>query len=178
MAKAYLGLGSNLGNREKNLKDCIKKIKTLKGIKLLSASRFYETEPAGGPPQPKYLNAAIAIETHLSPRKLLKRLQEVESSSGRLRDVKWGARTLDIDILLYDNQIVTDDDLIIPHIMMHERLFVLKPLCEIAANVKHPILNKTITKLMYDIKNIKGACPIHPYPNPSPTAMKGRRGEG
>lgn len=160
MAKAYLGLGSNLGDREKNLKDCIEKIGTFKDIKLLNVSRVYETEPVGGPPQPGYLNAAFVIETSLSPQKLLRRLQKVESSFGRLRDVKWGPRTLDIDILLYDNEIVTDDDLVIPHTLMHERLFVLKPLCEIAADVKHPILNKTIAELMLDIKSNEGPYPV------------------
>lgn len=161
MAKAYLSLGSNLGDREKNLKDCIERLKTLRGVKLLCASRFYETKPVGGPPQSGYLNAAIAIETSLSSQELLKILQEVETSFGRLREVKWGPRTLDIDILLYDNEVVNDDDLIIPHALMHERMFVLEPLSEIAADVKHPILNKTIAELMHDIKSNNGTYLIY-----------------
>jgi 2-amino-4-hydroxy-6-hydroxymethyldihydropteridine diphosphokinase len=153
MVKAYLGLGSNLGNREKNLKGCIKRLKVLRGVKLLCASQFYENEPVGGPPQPSYLNAAVAIETSLNPKELLKILQGVESSFNRLRNVKWGPRTLDIDILLYGNEIVTDDDLVIPHTLMHERLFVLKPLSEIAADAKHPILDKTIAELLISFRS-------------------------
>ena len=103
----------------------------------------------GGPKQPPYINAVVALRTNLSPIKLLQACQEIEISLGRERDVEWGPCTMDIDILLYNGSIISDDNLQVPHPLMHERIFVLKPLKEIAPNLMHPVMEKTI-EVLYD----------------------------
>lgn len=137
--RAYLGLGSNLGDRDGNLRGALEMLGAREGITVAEASSFIETDPVGGPEgQPKFVNAAAAVDTTLSPRELLGACQEVERALGRERgpdEVRWGPRTIDIDILLYGEQVVDEPDLQIPHPRMHEREFVLVPLAQIAPEV-------------------------------------------
>ncbi|MEP9410936.1 MAG: 2-amino-4-hydroxy-6-hydroxymethyldihydropteridine diphosphokinase [Candidatus Brocadia sp.] len=147
MVHVYVGLGSNVGDRERNLFSAYGHIISTEGIQPLKLSRFYETAPVGGPPQPMFLNAALGITTGLSSHQLLERFRHIENLMGRVRKEKWGPRTIDIDILLYGDEIVNDDQLKIPHPLMHVRLFVLEPLVEIAPNVVHPVFKKTIFRL-------------------------------
>ncbi|HLF18489.1 MAG TPA: 2-amino-4-hydroxy-6-hydroxymethyldihydropteridine diphosphokinase [Candidatus Omnitrophota bacterium] len=130
----YLGLGSNLGNRQENLTKAIALLKE-KGITVLAHSSVIETDPVGGPPQGKYLNAVIQISTHLSANELLSVCQSVEKQMGRVKTVPNGPRTIDIDILLYDNVVLTSASLTIPHPRMFERAFVMMPLKEIAPHI-------------------------------------------
>jgi len=148
-ATVYLGLGSNVGDREEYIEQAIFLLDKNPNVQLLKHSSNYETEPEGGGNQPPFINAAVSLKTKLSPHKLLDLCQEIEATLGREREVEWGPRTIDIDILLYGNEIVSDDKLQIPHPLMHERLFVLKPLREIAAQVMHPVLEKSVEAL-YD----------------------------
>ena len=131
MAVIYLGLGSNLGNRGQQLNRAIELIKQ-SGIKVSKVSSYIETDPVGGPVQGKFLNAAAMAETNLSPIELLKTLQSIEATMGRVRTVVNAPRPIDIDILLYDNLALQSQDLTIPHPRMHRRAFVLNPLKEIA----------------------------------------------
>ncbi len=151
-ARAFLGLGSNIGNREEYLHRAYTRICGLEGVQALQLSRFYETIPVGGPPQPMFLNAALTIRTVLSPHQLLKQLQRIETDMGRTRTVRWGPRTIDIDILLYGDVIISDGQLTIPHPLMHTRLFVLEPLAEIAPDAIHPIYQKTVLQLYLQIQ--------------------------
>ena len=151
MVHVYIGLGSNMGDRARNLCSAYNYISTIEGIQPLRLSRFYETAPAGGPPQPMFLNAVLSIKTLMSPHQLLERFQHIETLMGRVRTVKWGPRNIDIDILLYGDEVVDDEQLKIPHPLMHTRLFVLEPLVEIAPNVVHPILKKTIIQLYKEL---------------------------
>ncbi|MCK4276702.1 MAG: 2-amino-4-hydroxy-6-hydroxymethyldihydropteridine diphosphokinase, partial [Phycisphaerae bacterium] len=133
---AYIALGSNLGDRAETIMTAIKMISEIAGIKVRRISQFVETNPAGGPPdQPKYFNAAAKIDTYLSPHQLLEELQGVERALGRRRqeEQRWGPRTCDLDILLMDQMVVQSEELTIPHPRMHERVFVLRPLSDIAA---------------------------------------------
>ncbi|MFN3530951.1 MAG: 2-amino-4-hydroxy-6-hydroxymethyldihydropteridine diphosphokinase [Candidatus Brocadia sp.] len=148
----YIGLGSNVGDRTRNLLSAYDHIISTEEIQPLRLSRFYETTPCGGPPQPMFLNTVLGIKTALSPHQLLERFQRIESTMGRVRTVKWGPRNIDIDILLYGNKIVDDEHLKIPHPLMHTRLFVLEPFAEIAPNVVHPILKKTILQLYKELQ--------------------------
>lgn len=148
----YIGLGSNMGDRAKNLFSAYDHITATKGIHPLRLSRFYETAPVGGPPQPMFLNAALGIKTSLSPHQLLERFQHIENLMGRVRRERWGPRIIDIDILLYGDEIVHDDLLKTPHPLMHTRLFVLEPLVEIAPNVVHPVLKKTILQVYKELQ--------------------------
>jgi len=150
---AYLGLGSNVGDREEYIEQAIFLLSKAPGIKMRKKSANYETEPEGNTDQPQFLNAAVEIQTTLDPYKLLTVLHETENALGRERDVEWGPRTIDLDILLYDDQIMSDDKLQIPHPLLHERLFVLKPLSEIAPNAMHPALEKTILDIYEERKN-------------------------
>ena len=131
MAVCYLGVGSNLGNRRKNIKKALDYLAKTKRIKIEKTSRIYETEPVGGPPQDKFLNAAIKIKTSLTPQLLLEVLKKIEKDLGRKNTVRWGAREIDLDILLYGNKVIKIKNLVIPHPRMFEREFVLKPLREI-----------------------------------------------
>ncbi len=143
----YLSIGSNMGDKEKNLNDGIEYIKKNEGVRVLKVSSFIETPPYGGVEQDDFLNGAVKLETLLDPHDLLTLLHKAEDNAGRVRDVRWGPRTLDMDIVLYDNVIVDDEDLTIPHADMTNRDFVLRPLKEIAPNAMHPVLRKTVSEL-------------------------------
>lgn len=132
MLTCYLGIGSNLGDRRKNIKLAIKKIKALKATKVIKSSNLMETKPVGGPAgQASFLNGALKIKTRLSPLILLRKLKKIEKELGRIKTVHDGPRTIDLDILLYGDRIINRKDLKIPHPKMFEREFVLKPLREI-----------------------------------------------
>jgi len=128
---AFLGLGSNLGDRLANLKAAVDALQAEPGLRVAASSRVWETTPVGGPPQPDYLNAVIRIETDLSARDLLDIARRVESRLGRIRKERWGARTIDVDVLLYDEEEIDEPDLMVPHPRIMQRAFVLLPLLEL-----------------------------------------------
>ena len=134
---AYVALGSNLGDRLELLRVAARRLDAARGIDVIRSSRVYETEPVG-PPQPPYLNAVIQVATTLTPHELLEAARGVEDSLGRVRAERWGPRTIDVDILVYDELIVDEPDLEIPHPRMHERGFVLVPLGELDADAMLP----------------------------------------
>ena len=154
-AKVYLGLGSNVGDREEFIEQAIFLLEKNPDIQVTKRSSNYETEPEGGAEQPPFINAAVSIITKLPAEKLLEICQEIETALGRDREMEWGPRTIDIDILLYDDQIISEDKLQIPHPLMHERMFVLKPLKEIAPSAIHPVLEKSIEDL-YEERKAEG----------------------
>lgn len=145
-----IGLGSNMGRREKNITAALHALETTRGIEVAKVSSLYETEPVGGPEgQEKYLNAAAMLRTSLSPRRLLALCQHIENTLGRNRQIEWGPRTIDLDILCFGGEIISEPDLMIPHPLMHERRFVLEPLVEIAPDFIHPAMQDSIRGL-YD----------------------------
>ena len=144
----YIGLGSNLGDREGNLRDALELMNAEPSITVRRVSSFIDTQPVGGPPQGSYLNAVAEVETALEPRELLDALQRIERSLGRVRTVRWGPRTIDLDIVLLGDAVVDEPGLEIPHPRMHEREFVLRPLCELAPGALHPRLRKTAAELL------------------------------
>jgi 2-amino-4-hydroxy-6-hydroxymethyldihydropteridine diphosphokinase len=148
LAKAYLSLGSNLGDRLRFLKEAISKIEESDNITINRISSVYETQPVGYKNQGWFLNLVIEIETSLVPQDLLQHILTVEDQMGRKREVKWGPRNIDIDILLYDNQVIQSNHLTVPHPRMPERRFVLLPLAEIAPKLLHPQLIKSIEELL------------------------------
>lgn len=148
----YLGLGSNVGDREEYIEQATFLLQKSPQIEIIKHSSNHETEAEGGGSQPPFINAVVEIKTKLSPHKLLDLCQEIEAALGREREIKWGPRTIDIDILLYGDEIISDDKLQVPHPLMHERLFVLKPLREIAPNVLHPVLEKSVEALYEERK--------------------------
>ena len=127
----FLGLGSNLGDRLANLQAAVDALQAEPGLRVAASSRVWETTPVGGPPQPDYLNAVVRIETDLSARDLLDVARRVESRMGRIRKERWGARTIDVDVLLFDEEQIDEPDLVVPHPRMTERAFVLLPLLEL-----------------------------------------------
>ncbi|GEP80497.1 2-amino-4-hydroxy-6-hydroxymethyldihydropteridine diphosphokinase [Staphylococcus carnosus] len=144
MTKVYLGLGSNVGDREHQLKEALRLLDAQQGIKVTRVSSLYETAPVGYVEQPDFLNLCAEIETDLTPQAVLKNGLDIEQQLHRVRKERWGPRTLDIDILLYGNKIIEDQDLSIPHPRMAERAFVLIPLQEIAPEAINP---RTQTKI-------------------------------
>jgi 2-amino-4-hydroxy-6-hydroxymethyldihydropteridine diphosphokinase len=138
--RAYVGLGSNLGEREATLWKALEGLGATEGIEVLAISSFRETEPVGVVDQPRFVNAAAALETSLSPRELLERLLDVERSLGRHRAVeeRWGPRTLDLDLLLYGGESIDEPGLEVPHPRLTERAFVLEPLLELDPDLRLP----------------------------------------
>ena len=132
MAQVFLGLGSNLGDRASTISKAIQELSALPDTTVVRSSNLYETEPWGNYDQPAFLNAVIEIATQMEPHELLRNALAIEARLGRVREERWGPRTIDIDILLYDNLVMDDPTLTIPHPRMHERRFVLVPLLEIA----------------------------------------------
>ncbi|MDP8266673.1 MAG: 2-amino-4-hydroxy-6-hydroxymethyldihydropteridine diphosphokinase [Candidatus Aceula meridiana] len=141
MSRVYLALGSNLGNRQKNIQSAIEKL-SARGITVKKISTVIETKPVGGPPQGKFLNAVLRAETSYSSDELLAITLSIEKKLGRKRTIKNGPRTIDIDILLYDNQTINTDELILPHPRMLEREFVMKPLKEISPELVKELQGK------------------------------------
>ncbi|MCX5749883.1 MAG: 2-amino-4-hydroxy-6-hydroxymethyldihydropteridine diphosphokinase [Candidatus Saganbacteria bacterium] len=149
---AYLALGSNVGDREEYIEQAITILKETPGIKVVRRASNYETEPEGKRSQPAFINSAVEIKTTLDPDKLLATLQGIEDTLGRERGIEWGPRIIDIDILLYKDLVMSEDDLSIPHPLLQERMFVLEPLKEIASRVVHPVLETTIFELFEEKK--------------------------
>ena len=148
--KAFVALGSNMGDCEAYLNGALQGLNG-EDIRLINTSEFITTQPYGGVEQAPFLNAVCQIETLLTPKELLERLHELEQAAHRERIVRWGPRTLDLDILLYDNVIMYTDDLIIPHIDMANRDFVLRPMAQIAPYELHPVLGKSMLQLWKEL---------------------------
>lgn len=149
--KAYLCLGSNLGDREKNIKRAIRLIEKTPEIKVSKVSSLYETEAVGDKDQGRFLNQTIEVSTTFSPYEILGRLWKIENRLGRKRKKRWGPRIIDLDILLYGELVINEEDLKIPHSHMHERAFVLVPLVEIASMARHPASGKTAEELLANL---------------------------
>lgn len=146
---AYLSLGSNVGDRVAHLRDAIARLESIGRV--VSVSSFYETEPVEVTDQPWFLNCAVGLETALTAEQLMARLLQIEQERGRRRVQKKGPRTIDIDILLFDDLILDSPDVTIPHPAMQERRFVLEPLAEIATEARHPGMKKTIREMLEEL---------------------------
>ncbi len=144
---AYIGLGSNLGDRQGFIDKALKELCGTEGVEVAGVSDFIETAALGDAEQPEYLNAAAQIKTTLSPQDLHKVMQAIETSLGRVRGEKWSARTIDLDLLLFGQEVINLGELIIPHPQMHLRSFVLKGLCQLDDRLEHPVMAKSVSTL-------------------------------
>lgn len=147
MPIAYIALGSNIGDRKKNILTALNYMEQ-SGLKVLAVSTLLETAPYGVTDQPCFINAAVKIETELAAHDLLRLLLAIELKMGRVRKRHWGERNIDLDLILYDDLVVKDNELILPHPDMQNRIFVLAPLAEIACNVIHPVFKITISDML------------------------------
>lgn len=168
MAQAFIALGSNLGDRQAHLFKAEAELRELPGTHLLAVSSLYDNEPIGPGFQERYLNAVVELETGLPPLDLLHHLQRIEQAHGRLpveqREL-WAPRTLDLDLLMYDQLVIDVPELTLPHRRMHERWFVLKPMTDIAPQAIHPILHRRMIELLDHV------CPPSPLSPLSPLSF-------
>lgn len=148
---AYIGIGSNLGNKLKNCLQAIDIISKIDGCRLAGQSRFYRTEPVAVEGQEWYINGAVSLEADISARNLLERLQHIEVDMGRPEHRKWDPRIIDLDLLLFGSDIIEEENLAVPHPLMHLRRFVLIPMTQLAPDLVHPVLGKTMIELLDEI---------------------------
>ena len=160
LSTAYLGLGSNLSNRLLSLQQAVHHLHDQPEIEVdfdNGIAPIYKTTPlCVSQPQQNYFNTAIRIQTALTPLSLLQTCLQIEADMGRVRQERWGPRIIDIDLLLFDDLVIHDDKLTVPHPRMHQRLFVLEPLCRIAGKVNHPVRNETINTILSQYKSYTG----------------------
>jgi 2-amino-4-hydroxy-6-hydroxymethyldihydropteridine diphosphokinase len=152
MPRAFVALGSNLGDRERNITEAIERMGR-RGIKVIKMSSVVETEPYGYKEQDKFLNAACLVGTELSPVELLDVLLEVEKEMGRERKIRWGPRNIDLDLIFYEDRIIIEEHLIVPHPDAHNRAFVMGPIAEIDPDFVHPVLKKKVGEIYEELIN-------------------------
>ena len=150
--KAYIALGSNMGDRQAHLQRGVDMLKETKGCRVGRVSDFITTAPYGYLDQEDFLNGCLELDTLLTPQELLERLHEIEQAENRERKIHWGPRTLDLDIIFFDDLVLDSEDLHIPHVEMQKREFVLKPLNQIAPWVRHPLLRKTVSGMLAELE--------------------------
>ncbi len=150
--RAAISYGSNMGDKKEYIEDALRAIDADENVRIVRCSEIIETEPYGGVEQDVFLNGAAVLETLYDPEGLLHFLQSLEQKAGRERLVHWGPRTLDLDIVFYEDDVIRSDDLIVPHIDMHNRAFVLEPLAEVAPGWIHPIYGKSVSALLEELK--------------------------
>ena len=150
---AYVGFGSNLGDRLNNCRNAIEALGALQSCSLLKTSSFYETSPVGLVEQPAFINGVVVLETGENAHWLLRQMLQIEKTFGRIRNLKWGPRSIDLDLLFFDDQIIDIPELTVPHPFLHERRFVLQPLNEVAPNFCHPCLEKSVSDLLRNLKD-------------------------
>jgi 2-amino-4-hydroxy-6-hydroxymethyldihydropteridine diphosphokinase len=149
---AYIGLGANLGDPRAQVEEAVRCLREAEEVELLRVSALYLTPPLGPPGQPWYVNAAVQVKTRLTPEEVMRLLIGIETAMGRVRGERWGPRLIDLDLLLYNGEIITGPDLTVPHPEMHRRAFVLAPLAEIAPDAWHPVLKKTARELLEELE--------------------------
>lgn len=152
MSKVWIALGSNMGEGRKNL-DLAIKMMNERGVSVEKVSTYIETEPYGYIEQDNFVNAVCIAETKLNPRELLEVLLKIEFDMGRVRIIKWGPRIIDLDILFYEDLIIDEEDLKVPHIEIQKRSFVLEPMNEISPDKIHPVFKKTVHQLLLDLNS-------------------------
>lgn len=150
--EAFIALGSNMGDKKKYIEDAVENLKKNPFCRVLKVSELIGTEPYGVTDQDEFLNGALKLETLLTPHELLDLLHRIEQEAGRKRIRRWGPRTLDLDIIFYEDQIIEEDDLCVPHIDMQNREFVLAPLCEIAPYKRHPVQKETMMEMLAKLR--------------------------
>ncbi len=150
--RAFIGIGSNLGEKERNIRRAVDEIAVMPFTKLITVSSLYDSEPVGEVEQGNFVNAVALVETDLQARRLLWNLMLIEQRMGRVRTVRWGPRTIDLDIVIYGKNIVEEDGLVIPHPELEKRAFVLIPLLEIEPDLVHPRTKEPIRKLLKKVK--------------------------
>ena len=149
--EAYIAVGSNMGDSRGHIAKALGQLEKHKDIQVTKVSGLLETLPYGGVEQDNFVNGMFEIRTLLTPEELLRELHKIEASEGRERKIHWGPRTLDLDIIFYDDLIYSSEDLVIPHVDMENRYFVLKPLSELAPNFRHPITHKTVAQILAEL---------------------------
>lgn len=156
MSRVFLSLGSNLGDRLSNIQQAVSSLSMSEHIKIVKTSSFYETEPWGNKNQDWFINAALALDTDFTCEQLLEFCQNIEVQLGRIRkeNEKWAQRAIDIDILMYDDKLISNSPkLIVPHPLMHLRAFVLVPMLEVKSDLVHPVFKKNISELYDELEN-------------------------
>jgi 2-amino-4-hydroxy-6-hydroxymethyldihydropteridine diphosphokinase len=147
-ANVYVGLGSNEGDRERHLVRALEALSRIDAVAVLRCSSLFDSA-AVGPPQPRFLNAVVALDCGLPPQRLLTILQRIEHDLGRRRDgTRWGPRSIDLDILLWEGEVIADANLQVPHLELHKRRFALEPLVELAPDLRHPVLGVSVKELL------------------------------